>query len=95
MRTVNLSFPVIGLIAATRGMLAAGIALLLADRVGRDKRRAIGWTLAAIGAVTTLPLMIEVASHTRRQAPEELEEPLAAEAGPRVQPTQRGEMAVR
>jgi hypothetical protein len=54
-RTVTL--PEIALIAGTRAALGAGIGLLLADRLNDDQRRAVGWTLFAVGAVTTIPLV--------------------------------------
>jgi hypothetical protein len=41
-------------------MLGAGAGLLLADRLNDDQRRAIGWTLLIIGAISTIPLAIEV-----------------------------------
>ena len=52
MKTVELTFPELALIAGTRGMLGAGIALLLADHINVEQRRAIGWTLFGIGART-------------------------------------------
>jgi hypothetical protein len=36
--------PQIGLIAGTRAMLGAGIALLLSGKLSGEQRRAIGWT---------------------------------------------------
>ena len=54
-RTVTL--PQIGLIAGTRAALGAGVALLLADRLSREQRRAVGWTLAIVGVATTFPLI--------------------------------------
>jgi hypothetical protein len=56
----ELSLPELGLLAATRGMLGAGLGLLLADKLGDEQRRAVGWTLVAVGALTTLPLALEV-----------------------------------
>ena len=56
----DLSLPELGLLAATRGMLGAGLGLLLADKLGDEQRRAVGWTLVAVGALTTLPLALEV-----------------------------------
>jgi hypothetical protein len=44
----------------TRGILAAGIALLLADKLNADQRKAAGWTMLLIGAVSTIPLGIQV-----------------------------------
>jgi hypothetical protein len=52
--------PEVGLIAMTRAMLGAGIGLLVSDKLTPDHRRAIGWTLVAIGVVTTVPLAMEV-----------------------------------
>jgi hypothetical protein len=60
MKTVELTLPELALIAGTRGMLGAGVALLLADRVSDEQRKAIGWTLFAIGALSTIPLALEV-----------------------------------
>jgi hypothetical protein len=62
MKTSELSLPEVGLIAATRGMLGAGIALLLADKVNEDQRKAIGWTLFVMGAISTIPLAVDVLS---------------------------------
>ncbi len=69
MKKTELTFPEIGLIAATRGMLGAGAALLLADRLSREERKAVGWTLLIIGAVSTFPLAMQVM--TKRQKPPE------------------------
>ncbi|HEV2803668.1 MAG TPA: hypothetical protein VGW57_01940 [Chthoniobacterales bacterium] len=52
--------PEVGLIAMTRAMLGAGIGLLVSDKLTPEHRRAIGWTLVAIGVVTTVPLAMEV-----------------------------------
>lgn len=62
MKNTELTFPEIGLIAATRGMLGAGAALLLADRLNDDQRKAVGWTLLIVGAVSTIPLAVQVMS---------------------------------
>jgi hypothetical protein len=48
------------LIAMTRGMLGAGIGLLVAGRLRDDQRRAVGRTLVFVGAVTTIPLVWRV-----------------------------------
>jgi hypothetical protein len=34
--------------------------LLLADKISPEQRRAIGWTLVAVGALTTIPLGMEI-----------------------------------
>ena len=61
----ELTLPELGLIAFTRGLLGAGIALLLADKLSADQRRAVGWTLAAVGALTTIPLALTVFAKRR------------------------------
>jgi hypothetical protein len=62
MKKAELTLPEIGMIAGTRGMLGAGVGLLLADKLNDDQRRAIGWTLLIIGAVSTIPLVMNVLS---------------------------------
>jgi len=52
----------IGLIAGTRAMPGAGIALLLSEKLSTEQRRAIGWTLVAVGALTTIPLALQLLS---------------------------------
>jgi hypothetical protein len=62
MKKMELTLPQIALIAGTRGLIGAGAGLLLADKLNDDQRRAIGWTLLLIGAISTIPLAIEVLS---------------------------------
>jgi hypothetical protein len=56
----TLTLPELGLIAGTRVALGAGIGLLLADRLNDDQRRAAGWALLAVGALSTVPLAADV-----------------------------------
>jgi len=60
MRKRELTMPELALIAGTRGMLGAGIGLLLSGKLTKDQRRAAGWALVAVGAVTTIPLVMTV-----------------------------------
>jgi hypothetical protein len=60
MRKTELSLPEVALIGGTRGLLGAGVALLLADKLERNQRRAVGWALFLIGAISTIPLAINV-----------------------------------
>ena len=55
MRQTQLTIPEVAFIAGTRGALGAGLGLLLSGRMGQPRRRAIGWALLAIGALTTIP----------------------------------------
>ena len=60
MRARELTVPEIMLIGGTRAALGAGLALLLGGRLSPEQRRAVGWTLFLVGAVTTIPLAINV-----------------------------------
>ncbi|RII25306.1 MAG: hypothetical protein CXR31_13995 [Geobacter sp.] len=60
MRETRLTLPELALIAGTRGALGAGVALLVADRFSKEQRRSIGWTLFLVGAISTVPLAMEV-----------------------------------
>jgi hypothetical protein len=62
MKKAELTLPEIALIAGTRGMIGAGAGLLLADKLNDDQRKIMGWTLLIIGAISTIPLAIEVMS---------------------------------
>jgi len=62
MKKSELTLSEIALIAGTRGMIGAGAGLLLADRLNDDQRKSIGWTLLIIGAISTIPLAMEVLS---------------------------------
>jgi hypothetical protein len=60
MKARELTLSEIALIASTRGMLGAGIGLLLSGKLSKEQRRAAGWTLVMVGAVTTIPLLMNV-----------------------------------
>jgi EamA domain-containing membrane protein RarD len=64
MKKHEVTIPLIGLVAGTRAMLGAGIALLLSERLTDEQRRAIGWTLVAVGALTTIPLVVQLLGAT-------------------------------
>jgi hypothetical protein len=59
----EISIPELSLVAMTRGLFGAGIAFLVADRLEPHQRKAVGWTLAAVGALTTVPLLFDVFGH--------------------------------
>jgi len=67
MKRVDLSLPELLFVIATRAALAAGVGLLLSDRLRRGKRRKVGLTLIALGALTTLPAAIFVRQGFRRE----------------------------
>jgi hypothetical protein len=61
MQETRLTLRHLALIGATRGMLGAGIGLLVAGRLARHQRKFVGWALLAIGVLSTIPLGITVA----------------------------------
>jgi hypothetical protein len=65
MRETRITLPELALIAGTRAALGAGLGLLLADRLAEDQRKAVGWTLLLIGALSTIPLAFEVLGGNR------------------------------
>lgn len=65
MKESRLTIPEVAAIAGTRIALGGGLALLLADRIERKQRKAVGWTLFLIGAVTTVPLAMMVLDKRR------------------------------
>ena len=65
MKSKEMSAADIALIASTRGMLGAGIGLLLSGKLSTDQRRAAGWALVAVGAVTTIPLLMNFLGNHR------------------------------
>jgi len=65
----RVSLPELGLIAVTRGMLGAGIGLLLANRLSEGQRTAVGRTLLLVGLITTVPLALEVLNSGRLSTP--------------------------
>lgn len=66
MKETRISFPELGLIAGTRGLLGVGIGLLLSERLARRRRAMAGWILVGIGALSTIPLAVRA---FRRSAP--------------------------
>jgi hypothetical protein len=68
MKKVELPVAEVGLIAATRAMLGAGIGLLVGERLSQSRRTNVGRALVAIGALSTIPLAVDIFSN--RQKPE-------------------------
>jgi hypothetical protein len=48
------------LLAGTRVILGVGVGLLLSTKLSDDQRKAAGWALVFVGAITTIPLAMEV-----------------------------------
>jgi hypothetical protein len=66
MKETTLTIPELGLIAGTRVALGAGIGFLLADKLSSEQRRAAGIVLLLVGAISTIPLVLEVLGKSER-----------------------------
>ncbi|OLD25044.1 MAG: hypothetical protein AUJ04_08385 [Acidobacteria bacterium 13_1_40CM_3_55_6] len=62
MKERTVTIPELMLIGGTRVALGLGIGLLIRDKLNKDQRKAAGLALLIVGAVTTIPLAIEVLS---------------------------------
>ena len=58
MKEFRVVLPELGLIASARAALGGGAALLLVERLNKEQRKAVGWTLLLVGIVTTVPLVM-------------------------------------
>ncbi len=56
----RISLPVLFLIGGTRVALGIGLGLLLSRKLNEDQRKPTGLALVLVGAVSTIPLAIEV-----------------------------------
>ena len=65
MKNVFLNLPTFAFIVSTRAALGVGIGLLLSERLPARRRRAIGRTLIAVGAATTVPAALSVVRSVR------------------------------
>jgi hypothetical protein len=60
MSEIRLPLIEIELVAVTRAALGVGIGLLMAARLSKPQRQVIGWSLVALGGLTTFPLRSDV-----------------------------------
>ena len=60
MKHLVLDLPTFGFVVVTRAVLGMGIGLLASERLPVRRRRAIGATLVAVGAATTIPAALSV-----------------------------------
>lgn len=58
----SFTIPEIILIAGTRVAFGAGLGLLIAGKLNSDVRKGAGWALLAVGALSTVPLVVDVVS---------------------------------
>ncbi|MGH9141097.1 MAG: hypothetical protein ACRD2I_08145 [Vicinamibacterales bacterium] len=65
MSTLVLDVPDFGFIVGTRAALAAGIGILIGDKLSEERRRVVGVTLVLVGVVTTIPAVMSLARGLR------------------------------
>jgi hypothetical protein len=68
MKTYPITVPEMAIVALTRGMAGAGLGLLFAGSMERQTRRTLGWTLFALGAASTVPILFALFGN-RKAAP--------------------------
>jgi hypothetical protein len=56
----RVTVPELALIAATRGAIGFGAGLLLANKLERGRRRALGWSLFLSGLASTVPIAMHM-----------------------------------
>jgi hypothetical protein len=59
-KKASVSLPELAMLAASRAMTGMGLGMMIAKRIAPEKRKAIGWTLFAVGALSTIPLAFEI-----------------------------------
>jgi len=62
MKKVELAIPEVALIAGTRVIAGAGVALLLANKLDTKRRKKLGWAMFLVGVISTIPLAMDVFS---------------------------------
>ena len=65
MRNIDIPLHELAFVAGTRGIAGAGLGLLLADFLKPEARKSVGWTLVAIGAITTIPIAVSLIRQSR------------------------------
>jgi len=65
MKKTYLTMPELAFIAGTRAALGAGAALIFGDRLAREEKKAVGWSLFLLGVATTVPILATVISRRR------------------------------
>jgi hypothetical protein len=65
MKPMNVSLPELLFVAGTRALAGAGLGLLASNYLAPETRRHVGWTLFALGALTTVPILATVVARNR------------------------------
>lgn len=60
MKQLTVSLPEAILVIGTRAMAGVGIGLLIANYLITPERKKLGWSLVAVGALSTIPLAMRL-----------------------------------
>ena len=60
MRETKVSLPELGLVAMTRIILGVGIGLLISRRMDDRESKSVGLALTVVGALSTIPIALEI-----------------------------------
>ena len=55
-------------VAVTRAIAGIGIGLLVSEHLSHEHRKTLGWSLLLAGALSTVPLAIDVLGHRVQRA---------------------------
>jgi hypothetical protein len=66
----EVTVPELVLVATTRGLLGAGLGLLLADRLSAPQRRTAGYVMTGVGLLSTVPLLVQIFGRGRELRPD-------------------------
>jgi glycerol uptake facilitator-like aquaporin len=58
MREISLTLPEIGMINSTRFIIGTGVGLLIAGKLDGNARKAVGFTLLAVGTLVSIPVAV-------------------------------------
>jgi hypothetical protein len=61
MRERTITIPELILVAGTRVALGIGAGLLMSARMARDTRKGAGWALFMVGALSSIPIFLNIA----------------------------------
>lgn len=66
MRAIKVTLPEAALVVGTRALAGVGIGLLLGNQLIAPERRKLGWSLVALGALSTIPLALRLVPRITR-----------------------------
>ena len=69
MKQISMNLSELGLVMGSRALTGAGVALLVAERLPPQRRKAVGMALLTVGVLTAIPLLANIFGKTYRETP--------------------------